>query len=116
MEDPSPDPSGPTDPFSLSLSLCVSARFTLTILWFRSAGLLMYQLLASRFPFWGGEISPRMALDDIFFDVLIRDLDFEVIADSASPEAADLCKKLLTRDPLNRVSAVEAAQHSWLRD
>lgn len=34
---------------------------------------------------------------------------------SISPEAKDLCKKLLTKDPSKRISASEALQHPWIK-
>jgi calcium-dependent protein kinase len=78
------------------------------------AGMLMYQLLAGRFPFWGGELSFTSTLDDIFFDILIREIDFDFIAAMASPEAADLCRNLLRRDPKMRLTAAQAAEHPWM--
>lgn len=78
------------------------------------AGMLMYQLLAGRFPFWGGGLSISSTMDDIFFDILIRNIDFDFIADMASPEAADLCRNLLARDPKIRMTVAEAAEHPWL--
>lgn len=79
-----------------------------------SAGMLMYQLLGNKLPLWNGEVPFSANLDDIFFDTLIRDIDFDCIASLASADAADLCKKLLTRDPENRITAEEAARHPWL--
>ena len=35
------------------------------------AGMLMYQLLAGRFPFWGGGLSISSTMDDIFFDIFL---------------------------------------------
>jgi len=79
-----------------------------------SAGVLMYQLLAGgRLPLWNGEIPLTANLDDIFFPILIKEIDFAPIA-RVSAEAADLCAKLLTRDPERRISAEEAAEHPWL--
>ena len=52
--------------------------------------------------------------DDIFFDTLLREIDFQAVAGGAGPEAADLCKKLLTRDPKKRIDAAQAAAHPWL--
>ena len=80
-----------------------------------SAGMLMYQLLSNKLPLWNGQVPFSANLDEIFFDTLIRDIDFDCIAEYASPEAADLCKNLLSRDPDKRLSATQAAKHSWLR-
>ena len=52
----------------------------------------MYQLLASKLPLWGGEVPFTASLDDIYYETLIKAIDFGVIADRASPEAADLCR------------------------
>ncbi|QDZ22553.1 protein kinase [Chloropicon primus] len=81
-----------------------------------SAGMLMYQLLGNKLPLWNGDVPYTANLDDIFFDTLLRDIDFDFIAEESSPEAADLCKKLLTRDPDKRMSAEQASQHPWLRE
>ena len=74
----------------------------------------MYQLLANRLPLWDGEVPFTASLDDIFFDTLLREIDFQAVAEGAGPEAADLCKKLLTRDPKKRIDAAQAAAHPWL--
>lgn len=80
-----------------------------------SAGMLMYQLLGNQLPLWNGEVPFSANLDDIFFDTLIREIDFDLIATKAGPEAADLCSQLLTRDPGNRISATQAERHAWIR-
>ena len=76
--------------------------------------MLMYQLLGERLPLWNGDVPFAANLDDIFYDTLLRDIDFGLIASKASPDAADLCKKLLTRDPEKRLNAAQAAEHPWL--
>ena len=81
-----------------------------------SAGMLMYQLLGEKLPLWDGEVPFSANLDDIFFDTLIRHIDFDCIDYRASPGAADLCSKLLTRDPELRITAAEAAKHPWLQE
>ena len=76
--------------------------------------MLMYQLLGNCLPLWIGSIPFTANLDDIFYDTLLRDIDFGHIASRSSEGAADLCAKLLTRDPDKRITAAEASQHPWL--
>ena len=75
----------------------------------------MYQLISNKFPFWGGVVSLSSSLDDIFFDIMVRKIDFNLISRIASPEAADLCRNLLSRDPEYRLTAKAASEHPWLK-
>jgi len=80
-----------------------------------SAGILMYQMLVGKFPLWGGDAPLTPKLDDIFFSTLLQQIDFDVVRRKASADAADLCQKLLIRDPEYRISAAAATKHPWLK-
>ena len=98
----------------VKLNQFISLSCSSVSLIFRSAGMLMYQLLGKKLPLWNGEVPFTANLDDIFFDTLLREIDFDWIEDCASPGAADLCSQLLTRDPKKRLTAAQAAEHPWL--
>ncbi|KAG1675746.1 hypothetical protein FOA52_012402 [Chlamydomonas sp. UWO 241] len=78
-----------------------------------SVGMLTYQLLTGRFPFWADV--RRESLADVWKAILTRKLDWE--ADELrllSPAAIDFLKKLVTRNPDERLSAEQALQHPWM--
>ncbi|KAF6153270.1 hypothetical protein GIB67_000059 [Kingdonia uniflora] len=76
-----------------------------------SAGVILYILLSGVPPFWGEN-------EKGIFDAVLRGhLDF--LSDpwpSISSSAKDLVKKMLRPDPKERLSAVEALNHPWVRE
>lgn len=78
-----------------------------------SAGIMMYQLLTGKFPFW--ENVRECTLQQVWKSILTEQVDFQAPELShVSPEAVNLLRKMLHRDPNRRVSANEALQHPWL--
>ncbi|KAF5831241.1 kinase-like domain-containing protein [Dunaliella salina] len=90
-----------------------------------SAGVIAYELIADRMPFEDddGEMlvsslrttRRNLSNKDIFHAILYRPLDFERPPwPSISDSAKDLVQRLLTRNPDERPTALEALHHSWL--
>ena len=78
-----------------------------------SAGIMMYQLLTGKFPFW--ENVRECTLQQVWKSILTEQVDFEAAELShISPEAVDLLRKMLHRDQNRRASANEALHHPWL--
>jgi len=79
-----------------------------------SAGMLLYQALSGMVPFWGGTVPGKVSFRSIFYDIVIKDVEFPSPAwDGVSAEAVDLARLLLKRDPERRITAAEALQHPW---
>lgn len=75
-----------------------------------SVGVIMYILLTSKFVFNAKEYS----------EILRRNKTCKISWPSAlwnklSPEAMDICKKMLQKNPDDRVSAVDAVNHPWFK-
>lgn len=80
-----------------------------------SVGILMYQLLTGKFPFWDNvrQYTLQQVWKSILSDPI--DLDSEAVVNAMSPAARDLLRKLLSRDPSERPSAAEALAHPWVQ-
>ncbi|XP_057450023.1 calcium-dependent protein kinase 1-like [Lotus japonicus] len=76
-----------------------------------SAGVILYILISGVPPFWAEN-------EQGIFDAILRGhIDF--VSDpwpSVSSNAKDLVKKMLRADPKERISAVEALSHPWMRE
>ena len=82
-----------------------------------SAGMLLYQALSGAVPFWGGEVPGKVSFRNIFYDIVIKDVEFPSPAwDGVSAEAVDLARLLLKRDPEMRITAAEALRHPWFAE
>jgi len=80
-----------------------------------SVGMLTYQLLTGRFPFW--EDVRKETLTDVWRAVLTQNISWKAKElQQLSPQAVSLLKQLLERDPKKRPSAKEALEHPWIRD
>jgi calcium-dependent protein kinase len=78
-----------------------------------SAGIMMYQLLTGKFPFW--ENVRDCTLQEVWKAILTQQIDFEATELSQiSDSARDLLRRMLHRNPGKRVSAQEALSHRWL--
>lgn len=80
-----------------------------------SVGMLSYQLLTGRFPFWD-DIRTK-SLNDVWKSILGEKLNWKApeLA-SLSPGAVDFLKQLLEQDPEKRPSAKDALSHPWLNE
>jgi serine/threonine protein kinase len=76
-----------------------------------SLGVVVFILISGYPPFWGSS-------DPVIYDRIQNqelDLAYEPwTTDAVSLEAADFVKKLLNKDPEQRMTLAEAAQHPWL--
>ncbi|GFR50388.1 hypothetical protein Agub_g12603 [Astrephomene gubernaculifera] len=80
-----------------------------------SVGMLTYQLLTGRFPFW--EDVRTQTLSDVWKAILTQDVNWNAPElKQLSPSAVDLLRRLLQRDPGLRPSAFAALEHPWLSD
>ncbi|KAG2424379.1 hypothetical protein HXX76_014588 [Chlamydomonas incerta] len=80
-----------------------------------SVGMLTYQLLTGRFPFW--EDVRTQTLSDVWKAILTTDINWDAQElKQLSPSAVDLLKRLLQRDPAQRPSAFAALEHPWLSE
>eukprot|EP01054_Gregarina_sp_Poly1_P003280 Gregarina_sp_Poly_1__3279@NODE_1939_length_3040_cov_145_079717_g361_i1_p2_GENE_NODE_1939_length_3040_cov_145_079717_g361_i1NODE_1939_length_3040_cov_145_079717_g361_i1_p2_ORF_typecomplete_len298_score52_37EFhand_7/PF13499_6/1_1e14EFhand_7/PF13499_6/2_5e15EFhand_1/PF00036_32/0_002EFhand_1/PF00036_32/5_8e05EFhand_1/PF00036_32/0_0002EFhand_1/PF00036_32/9e06EFhand_8/PF13833_6/0_1EFhand_8/PF13833_6/2_1e07EFhand_8/PF13833_6/0_0011EFhand_8/PF13833_6/4_8e07EFhand_6/PF13405_6/0_00059EFhand_6/PF13405_6/0_ len=75
-----------------------------------SAGCIMYLLLTGHLPFSGRSVS------EIRNKVLRDEPPFEAHCQSVSEQGVDLLRKMLQKQPKQRLSAVEALQHPWFRN
>ncbi|KDO30665.1 CAMK/CDPK protein kinase [Saprolegnia parasitica CBS 223.65] len=71
-----------------------------------SCGVILYRLLSGSFPFEGALLDEQ---------ILHAPIDVESgVWVNVSPDAKDLVRKLLERDPRTRLSAHEALRHPWM--
>lgn len=75
-----------------------------------SLGVMLYQLLCGKCPFNGPNHSA------IFEAILAGDITFKEIAwNVVSSEAKDLIKKMLEKDPSQRINAYRCIEHHWFK-
>lgn len=74
-----------------------------------SAGCIMYLLLTGHLPFSGKSVS------DIRAKVMRDEPPFELHCRSVSEQGIDLLRKMLKKQPKQRLSAAECLQHPWFR-
>ncbi|CAL9230457.1 unnamed protein product [Arabidopsis halleri] len=75
-----------------------------------SAGIILYILLCGVPPFWAETEK------GIFDEIIKGEIDFQSQPWlSISESAKDLVRKLLTKDPKQRISAAQALEHPWIK-
>lgn len=76
-----------------------------------AAGVVFYIMMSGQFPFCGDTD------EDYYQNVLNQPLEFpEAEWNTVSPDAIDLIKGLLDKDPETRMQPEEAMRHKWLND
>ena len=74
-----------------------------------SAGVLLHLLLSGTLPFMGTK-------DRLYNQILEAQIDLEgPLWDKIGPDAKDLLRKMLTRDPDKRITIHEVLSHPWLK-
>ena len=83
-----------------------------------SAGVMLYQLLSGRFPFWRSLDDCRArSVDEVMRSVLGDPVPLSGGAwETKSPACVDLLAGLLDRDPGSRLTAADALEHPWFRE
>lgn len=80
-----------------------------------SAGIMMYQLLTGRFPFWDNV--KDCTLQQVWKAILTDRIDFGAAElKPISEPAKQLLRGLLERDPRKRMKPSQALTHSWIQD
>eukprot|EP00878_Enallax_costatus_P015992 GHUV01016768.1.p1 GENE.GHUV01016768.1~~GHUV01016768.1.p1 ORF type:complete len:264 (+),score=70.11 GHUV01016768.1:911-1702(+) len=82
-----------------------------------AAGVMMYQMLTGRMPFWSSKSLQdiaKLAPYEILAATRCNEVQFprDMWAD-ISPEAKDLVSRMLDRDPATRITGEEALSHPW---
>jgi calcium-dependent protein kinase len=79
-----------------------------------SVGIIMYQLLTGIHPFYNPGVDDEHSVK---FKISKRDVEFPLSFWShISTDAKDLTRRLLLRDPRERITAAEAMKHRWFKD
>ncbi|KAL4434088.1 hypothetical protein ABPG75_000529 [Micractinium tetrahymenae] len=80
-----------------------------------SAGIMMYQLLTGKFPFWDNVRD--CTLQQVWKSILTDKINWSAPAlREVSAPAKDLLKQMLERNPAKRIRAAQALRHPWLTD
>lgn len=78
-----------------------------------SVGMLIYQLLTGRFPFW--EDVRNESLSAVWDSILNKEIDWNAFElRRLSPAAVNFLQTLLKKDPKLRPSAFDALSHPWV--
>uniref|UniRef100_A0A7S1X9N0 Calcium-dependent protein kinase n=1 Tax=Tetraselmis chuii TaxID=63592 RepID=A0A7S1X9N0_9CHLO len=82
-----------------------------------SVGVLCFQLLTGRFPYWPSNNFKAPTMNELFDMIAQARIDFSTLEkEGVSPSAVDLLKKLLMVDPKRRITALEALKHPWVQE
>mmetsp|Transcript_29146 Transcript_29146/g.82169 ORF Transcript_29146/g.82169 Transcript_29146/m.82169 type:complete len:600 (+) Transcript_29146:92-1891(+) len=82
-----------------------------------SVGVLCFQLLTGRFPYWPSNKFKAPTMNELFDLISTSIIDFSKLpSEGVSPAAQDLIEKLLEKDPSKRITAAEALNHPWIQE
>lgn len=80
-----------------------------------SAGVMMYQLITGKFPFW--DAVKDCSLQEVWTAILTQKVNFgRPELREVSTAARGLLMSLLERDPARRITAAKALEHPWLME
>ncbi|KAL6758194.1 kinase-like domain-containing protein [Haematococcus lacustris] len=80
-----------------------------------SVGMLTYQLLTGRFPFW--EDVRHQSLQDVWRAIMTTEINWDAAElEPLSRSAVEFLQLLLRRDPEHRPSACQALTHAWVQE
>ena len=71
-----------------------------------SVGVLLYVILAGELPFGSSQLSQQILRAEVSFE--------KPVWKGVSEMAKDLIRRLIVRDPAQRLPAEEALQHPWI--
>jgi calcium-dependent protein kinase len=82
-----------------------------------SLGMMLFQFMTCRFPFWSSlEACREKSLDQVMKSVIVDDITFDHGPWlHMSPEGLDLLQGLFERNPVERMTAREALAHPWFQ-
>lgn len=82
-------------------------------------GVLMYQALTGQFPFWDQDLASlqKKAPHDVVAGIIYNEMGLgsRYASRHLTPEALDLLRSMLQRDPKQRITAAAALSHPWLK-
>mmetsp|Transcript_24470 Transcript_24470/g.61631 ORF Transcript_24470/g.61631 Transcript_24470/m.61631 type:complete len:614 (+) Transcript_24470:75-1916(+) len=82
-----------------------------------SAGVLAFQLLTGRYPYWPDMDFDKPGTKRVWWTIRKEEIDFSGLPAEGVPAGAqDLLQQLLRKDPAARPSAEAALRHPWLTD
>ena len=82
-----------------------------------SVGVLCFQLLTGRFPYWPSNKFKAPTMNQLFDIIAGAKIDFKPLSkEGVSEEAQDFLQKLLAKDPDLRITAAKALEHPWIKE
>lgn len=82
-----------------------------------SAGVLAFQLMTGRYPYWPSMDFKAPTMKELFNIIANDPIDFSgLAAEGVSEQGQDFLKALLAKHPQDRLSAAEALEHPWIKE